>query len=179
MFKNHTAILKLALLLSSGGQPNHLGPLEGGDIEPVHPDLNTCTRLEMCTLWSTLKFQRCSSWHITGDDISKETNRITNATMVSNTTMTTKDIVAIRGMRSLLQQRDPTVTSVHIVEIMCSNNDLGLDCCNNVFQKRVERRDIQTDRDRSIRCYSLMLKREEHLIILHDSINYTFQDLHD
>jgi hypothetical protein len=38
------------------------------------------TRLERCTLcWSTLKFQRCFLRHITGDDVSRATNGITNA----------------------------------------------------------------------------------------------------
>jgi hypothetical protein len=41
------------------------------------------TTLERCTLWSTLKFQRCSSCHIMGDDIRRARKRITNATMVS------------------------------------------------------------------------------------------------
>jgi hypothetical protein len=43
-------------------------------------------RLEWCTLWSMLKFQKFFTPH-PGNDISRETNRITNATMVSSVTV--------------------------------------------------------------------------------------------
>jgi hypothetical protein len=45
------------------------------------------TRLEMCTLWSTLKFQKCSLHHITSDDVSRATKEKTDATMVSMVTV--------------------------------------------------------------------------------------------
>jgi hypothetical protein len=49
--------------------------------------------MERCTLWSTLKFQRCSLRHIMGDDFSWATKRITNAIMISKATMISKVIV--------------------------------------------------------------------------------------
>jgi hypothetical protein len=48
-----------------------------------HPETkNSIQVLKRCTLWSTLKFQRCTSSHITGGDVTRETKEITNATMV-------------------------------------------------------------------------------------------------
>jgi hypothetical protein len=41
------------------------------------------TRLERRTLWRILTFQRCSSGHITGNDVSKATKGITYAAMIS------------------------------------------------------------------------------------------------
>jgi hypothetical protein len=38
-------------------------------------------KVERCTLWSTLKFRRCSFHHITGDDVSRTTKGIRNATL--------------------------------------------------------------------------------------------------
>jgi hypothetical protein len=52
------------------------------------------TRLEMCTLSSTLKFEKHISRHITGVDISRTTKEITNATMASKATVVSKVIVA-------------------------------------------------------------------------------------
>jgi hypothetical protein len=48
------------------------------------------TRLERCTLWSTIKFQRCSLHHNTGHDISRATKEIKNSRMVSKATMAFK-----------------------------------------------------------------------------------------
>jgi hypothetical protein len=55
-------------------------------------------RLEKCTLWSTIKFQRCSLRKITGDNISGATKGVTNATRVYKVIvaiMPTEVIVAI------------------------------------------------------------------------------------
>jgi hypothetical protein len=68
--------------------------------------LNTDTRLKRCTVWSTLKLQRCSSEHIMGDDVSTATKGTTNATMVSMVNVT----------------------------IMWSNSDLSSHFCKNVLQ---------------------------------------------
>jgi hypothetical protein len=46
------------------------------------------------TLWSTPTFQTCSLRHITGDEDSWATKGITNATMVQNTIIVSKVIVA-------------------------------------------------------------------------------------
>jgi hypothetical protein len=51
-------------------------------------------RLERCTL-STVIFQRCSSHHITGVNISRETKRITNATIISKAALVYCVIVEI------------------------------------------------------------------------------------
>jgi hypothetical protein len=42
------------------------------------------TKLERCrpNVWSTLKFKRCSSRHITDDDVSRATKGVANATVV-------------------------------------------------------------------------------------------------
>jgi hypothetical protein len=61
-------------------------------IKPSKQD-KIITKLERCTVWSTLKFQRCSLRHIT-DDVSRETKGITNATVVSKVTVVSKAIVA-------------------------------------------------------------------------------------
>jgi hypothetical protein len=39
------------------------------------------TRLEICTLWSTLKFQRCSLRHVMGDDVSRAGNNKCNCSI--------------------------------------------------------------------------------------------------
>jgi len=44
----------------------------------------------MRIVWSTLKFQRRSSSHITDDDVIRATNRIANVTTVSNAIMLSK-----------------------------------------------------------------------------------------
>lgn len=53
------------------------------------------TRLETCSVWSTLKFLRNSSCHITGGVISRVTKRITNAAMVSKTLVVSNITVKI------------------------------------------------------------------------------------
>jgi hypothetical protein len=40
------------------------------------------TEIGKCTVWNKLKFQRCHSCHITGDDISRATKGISNSTTV-------------------------------------------------------------------------------------------------
>jgi hypothetical protein len=52
-------------------------------------------RLEMCDVWSTLKFKICSLRHIRSYDVSRATKGITNATMVSKATVLSKFNVAI------------------------------------------------------------------------------------
>lgn len=56
---------------------------------PISGRWKEITRLKRCTIQSTLKFHRCSSCHIKGDDVSKEIKRITNATLVLTVTGTT------------------------------------------------------------------------------------------
>jgi hypothetical protein len=46
---------------------------------------NKGTRLEKCTLWSTLKFQRCSLCHITGKGVSRATKGITSNNGIKGT----------------------------------------------------------------------------------------------
>lgn len=65
-------------------------------IESIHCSCDTCqglrlvhfTIIEMCTLCSTLKFQRCTLYHITSDD-RRATKGIKNATKVSKVTLDT------------------------------------------------------------------------------------------
>jgi hypothetical protein len=52
------------------------------------------TRLEMLTLWSTLKFQGCSLCHITSNDLSGAAKGITNASLESKATVVFRVIVA-------------------------------------------------------------------------------------
>jgi hypothetical protein len=56
--------------------------------------VQTPTKLERCTLWSTLKFQRRYLLHITGYNVSRATKGITNVTMVSKATIISKAFVA-------------------------------------------------------------------------------------
>jgi hypothetical protein len=105
------------------------------------------TRLESCTLCSTLKFQRRCS-RITGGAVSiwlrrsprlKETvdlyrsysKGVTNERMVLKTTVIFKAIVAMRSEVIVSQQlsRFPTIAT------MCSVNYLDSHCYNNVLQK--------------------------------------------
>jgi hypothetical protein len=48
----------------------------------------------MCTLWSTLTFERRYLRHITGDDVRRTTEGITSATVASKATMVSKVIGA-------------------------------------------------------------------------------------
>jgi hypothetical protein len=96
------------------------------------------TRLERWTLWSTLKFQRCSLCHIKGDDISRATKGITNATMLSKTTV-------------LSNVTATTIwTKVIVAKIFSSH------CCNNMMKD-------MSDMEGPIRYSSFMFKCKEHL----------------
>jgi hypothetical protein len=72
------------------------------------------TRLEMCT-WSTLKFQMHSLCHIKSNDVSSETEGITNATLVPKATVVSKV-----GCNSVKQHH--------------CNNVLQGHCCENVMK---------------------------------------------
>jgi hypothetical protein len=60
--------------------------------------MHEVTRLEWCTLWSKIKFQRCSSCHITGNDISMATKEI-NSTVASKEKMVCKVTVAAKSSK--------------------------------------------------------------------------------
>jgi hypothetical protein len=77
--------------------------------------------LKMCTLWSTLKYQRCSLLNTTGHDVSRANTGITNATLVSK--------------------------SAVVFKAICDNSIQG-HCCNNVLQSPCKNvtKDAKTDR---------------------------------
>jgi hypothetical protein len=99
------------------------------------PD-ETVTRLEMCTLWCTLKLKLGSSCHIAGGDVSRllrgkpwlkeivdsYSKGITNATVVAKTALVSKVIVIAPS------------DLIPLVETMFSSNDIDSHCCNNMFK---------------------------------------------
>jgi hypothetical protein len=109
--------------------------------------------LERCIFWSTLKFQKCSSCYITGDDISrllywqpkiKETvdlnhllKEITNATKVFKVTVVImwfevigcKPTMICSHCYNNVPQQWPVSTGT-----IYSNNVLNSHCCNSALQ---------------------------------------------
>jgi hypothetical protein len=79
------------------------------------------TTLQRCTLWSTLSFQRCPSHYTTGDDVSRATKGITNATMISKATMVSEVIAGSHGC--------------NVIRGQCYNNVIRCHCFNNVIQQ--------------------------------------------
>jgi hypothetical protein len=74
-------------------------------------------RFERGILWSTLKFERCSSGHTTDDEFGSTTKGVTNSTIES--------VVIVGTMKPIsLPQSELKMTSVHTVVTMCSNNVL-------------------------------------------------------
>jgi hypothetical protein len=105
-----------------------------------HHHLNS-TRLERCTLWSTLTFQRCSLCNIT------------------------QAVVALMWPQVIVvQQCVPTMGSPVPLLHNSGNPWIPL-LCNNGFHQQSHYSKRVTDMDESIRCSSLMLKHEEPLKI--------------
>jgi hypothetical protein len=73
--------------------------------------------LEMPTLKSTLTFKRCSSQHIRGDDVSRPTNRITNANNCIQGNQYSRSLLQQSSRFTLLQQRVSTMTSVQVFAV--------------------------------------------------------------
>jgi hypothetical protein len=118
------------------------------------------TRLERCTLWSTLRFQRCSSRHIKGGDVTgcfvdgHSSKELWARSLLFETSDKGNNAIhcqccdnAIQGHCWLIMTVVPTAVTMNpnndlgtplsqqwLRFLMSRNNDFGYQCCATMFQ---------------------------------------------